>query len=162
MSEDSDDYDEDDDSSLSDESVRGVQIQGCGLQEINGFFRRVGDHDECPRFSRVTEFRGREEVFSLFRCRLTDNTRRWYISIVPKNIQPGTNKDTDFYLATATGDQSELPDSDTWMTAKENGTDPAPKVIYKCDHISDSGEDPIDQSEQISGEHHQHTADTVE
>merc|ERR1712008_367456 len=103
-----------------------------------------------------------DETFSLFRCRLSDNTRRWYISIVPKNIQPGTNKDSDFYYGAATGDQSELPDTVMWVTAKENGKDPAPNVTYKCDPISDSGEDPIDQGDRSSGEDHQHVVEAVE
>lgn len=67
---------EDNDSRFSDDSVAGgIQVEGCGLSEINGYFRRVGFHDECPKFCKMTTFRGREEVFSLFRCRLTDNTR---------------------------------------------------------------------------------------
>merc|ERR1712045_1084254 len=102
-----------------------------------------GVFDNVARYSMTGVWQDREETFSLFRCRLSDNTRRWYISIVPKNIQPGTNKDTDFYLATATGDQSELPDNVNWTTAKEHGIEPAPTVTYKSDHISDSGEDPI-------------------
>jgi len=67
---------EDNDSRFSDDSVAGgIQVEGCGLSEINGYFRRVGFHDDCPKFCKMTTFRGREEVFSLFRCRLTDNTR---------------------------------------------------------------------------------------
>jgi len=63
-------------------------------------------------------------------------------------------------LANATGDQSELPDNHNWMTAKEHGIDPPPTVTFKCDPISDSGDDPIDQDERISGEGH-HNVDTV-
>jgi len=139
-----------------------IIVSGAGLASVNGTYNCNGVFDTVPRYSKTGIWNGRNETFSLFRCRLSDQTKRWYISIVPKNIQPGTNKDTDFYLATATGDQSELPDSDMWMTAKENGIDPSPTVTYKCDSISDCGEDPIDQSERISGEDHQHTVDTVE
>jgi len=159
---DSDDEDEESRYEAGDSYSSGkIIVSGAGLVTVNGVYNYNGAFDTVARYSKSGIWKNREETFSLFRCRLSDNTKRWYISIVPKNIQPGTNKDTDFYLATATGDQSELPDSVTWMTAKE-GTEPAPAVTYKCDPISDSGEDPIDQTEQISGEDHQHTADTVE
>ena len=59
----------------SDSDHEGIQVEGCGLSEINGYFRRVGLHDDCLIFSKVTSFRGREVVFYLLRCRLTDNTR---------------------------------------------------------------------------------------
>jgi len=59
----------------SDSDHEGIQIEGCGLSEINGYFRRVGLHDDCLMFCKVTSFRGREVVFNLLRCRLTDNTR---------------------------------------------------------------------------------------
>ena len=53
----------------------GIEVEGCGLSEINGYFRRIGSHDDCPRFCKRAFFRGRDEVFSLFRCRLNDSTR---------------------------------------------------------------------------------------
>ena len=160
---DSDDEDEDSRYEAGDSYSSGkIIVSGAGLTSVNGIYNYNGIFDAVPRYAKTGIWNGREETFSLFRCRLSDNTKRWYISIVPKTIQPGTNKDTDFYLATATGDQSELPDSEMWMVAKENGIEPAPTLTYKCDPISDSGEDPIEQSERTSGEDHQHTVDTVE
>jgi len=160
---DSDDEDEDSRYEAGDSYSNGkIIVSGAGLTSVNGIYNYSGVFDTVAKYSKTGIWNGCDETFSLFRCRLSDHTRRWYISIVPKNIQPGTNKDTDFYLATATGDQSELPDTVMWMTAKENGIDPAPTVTYKCDPISDSGEDPIDQSDRRSREDHQNVVETVE
>ncbi|EJK72523.1 hypothetical protein THAOC_05939 [Thalassiosira oceanica] len=122
---------EDNDSRFSDDSVAGgIQVEGCGLSEINGYFRRVGFHDDCPKFCKMTTFRGREEVFSLFRCRLTDNTRRWYISIVPMNSQPGTTKDVDFYAAPALS-HDDYPPAKSWMSVPHGGgIDPPPTLTF--------------------------------
>jgi len=159
------DSDDDDDSRFetgeSYSTTGKIAVSGAGLDAINGIYNYSGVFDNVARYSKIGIWQDHEETFSLFRCRLSDHTKRWYISIVPKNIQPGTNKDTDFYLAAATGDQSELPDNHNWVTAKENGIDPPPTVTFKCDPISDSGEDPIDQGGRLSGEDH-HNTETVE
>eukprot|EP00555_Chaetoceros_dichaeta_P011217 CAMPEP_0198254256 /NCGR_PEP_ID=MMETSP1447-20131203/4584_1 /TAXON_ID=420782 /ORGANISM="Chaetoceros dichaeta, Strain CCMP1751" /LENGTH=173 /DNA_ID=CAMNT_0043940231 /DNA_START=678 /DNA_END=1199 /DNA_ORIENTATION=+ len=107
------------------QSQENIIVSGAGLITVNGVYNYDGIFDTAAKYSKRGMWKNREVTFSLFRCLLSDNTKRWYISIVPSDIQPGTNKDTDFYLATSTGDQSELPDSVMWMTAKE-GKEPAP------------------------------------
>ena len=52
---------------------------------------------DVAKYCKIGMWNNENINFSLFRCKLSDETRRWYISIVPKNIQPGTNKDVDFY-----------------------------------------------------------------
>lgn len=83
-SDDDDDYDDDDDSRF-EQSVNEVHVQGCGIRDINGLYKRCGHCDEVPKYSKTGLWEGREEDFMLFRCKLSDNTRRWYISIVPGN-----------------------------------------------------------------------------
>lgn len=85
------DYDEDDDDDYEDDSRRldpmfdEVSVEGCGIQDINGVYVRSGHCDEVPRYSKQGKWDGKEVDFMLFRCKLSDNTRRWYISIVPDN-----------------------------------------------------------------------------
>jgi len=69
-----------------------------------------------------------EQKFGLFRCRLSDNSKRWYISIVPKNNNPGTSKDIDFYFQVATGEATELPGMSHWALARGPEVDPSPTL----------------------------------
>lgn len=125
------DIDDDDSRSDDDESVRVMIVEGCGVPEINGLYTKRGTFDGVPKYSRATRYHGKEEEFSLFRCKLTDNTRRWYISIVPMSAHPGTTKDIDFYAAVPfpSGENSHLPPKSKWMSIPNSGGIlPAPSV----------------------------------
>merc|ERR1711983_285076 len=126
----------------------GMLVRGCGVPEINGIYRRAGNFDEVPKYSRTTRYNGRDEEFSLFRCRLTDNTRRWYISIVPLGSHPGTTKDIDFYavVPSPNGADGRLPPRSGWMCIPNSGgINPAPEVspriVYEEGDGGDADED---------------------
>ncbi len=75
-----DDSDFDDDSRSYDENAYDpilyhIDVQGSGVPEINGLYKRTGSFDGVAKYSRHALYKGREEEFSLFRCKLTDNTR---------------------------------------------------------------------------------------
>lgn len=72
-----DDSDIDDEDSRSDdeESHREIVVEGCGVPEINGIYVQAGVFDGVPKYTQVVRYNGRDEEFSLFRCKLTDNTR---------------------------------------------------------------------------------------
>ena len=57
---------------------KAVVVQGCGVSEINGIYEESGKYDSVPKYIRTTRYKGRNEKFTLFRCRLTDNSR-WVI-----------------------------------------------------------------------------------
>ena len=80
-------------------AIKEMTVEGAGLREINGTYRRCGQHDGVSKYVRPSRYNGRSVDFMLFRCKLTDGTRRWYISIVPENTHPGTTQDIDFYAA---------------------------------------------------------------
>ena len=73
----------DDDSGIDDDSrsddddnlVENVVVQGCGVPEANGEYSCDGSHDKVAKYCKRSMYRGRVEMFSLYRCRLTDNTR---------------------------------------------------------------------------------------
>jgi hypothetical protein len=73
--EDESDLDDDSRSDEDEEPIREIVVQGCGVPEINGIFARAGSFDGVSKYTRHTQYQGREEEFSLFRCKLTDNTR---------------------------------------------------------------------------------------
>jgi ubiquitin carboxyl-terminal hydrolase 9/24 len=137
--EDESDIDEDSRSDEDEEPVREIIVKGCGVPEINGIFTRAGSYDGVSKYTKHTHYRGKEEEFSLFRCKLTDNTRRWYISIVPMNAHPGTTKDIDFYAAVPSphGEDGSLPPRTNWMCIPNSGgIMPAPEVYPGVPRIS--------------------------
>ena len=69
------DIDDDDSRSDDEDSVREVVVKGSGVAEINGIYSRAGAFDNVPKYTKTVHYNGRDEEFSLFRCRLTDNTR---------------------------------------------------------------------------------------
>ena len=133
-----------------------IVVSGASQISVNGIYNYNGVYDTVASFSKAGSWKGHEETFLLFCCRLSDETDRWYISIAPIDINPGTSKNTDLYYTTATGDLSKLPDSDKWMNVVENGIEPSQTVTvtYECDPISDSDQDLFDQR--------QHTVDDVQ
>ena len=58
-----------------DDLVHDVVVDGCGVPEVNGVFRRDGSSDGVPKYTRRNRYRGREEEFSLYRCTINDSTR---------------------------------------------------------------------------------------
>jgi len=142
INESDDDDDDDDDSGYDNPDVYdcgSVLVQNAGCKEVNGLYTCHGICDGVSRYVKDGVWKNNEEIFSLFRCRLSDNTKKWYISIVPKNIQPGTSKDIDFYLAPASGEPNEIPSDNKWLTCKENGIDPSPTVTWKSELHPDNG-----------------------
>ena len=114
---------EDDIDDLSDDGMPSEMIvDGCGVAEINGVYKKKGIVDDCPKYVHTARYRGRDEEFHLFRCKLTDNTRRWYISIVPPGAHPGTTKDIDFYAAVPSKAGDVFPPEKNWMCIP-NGSD---------------------------------------
>jgi len=134
---------EDDDSRFEQDSaldVGRVIVQNAGVKVVNGVYTRDGTFDNLAKYCKIGMWNNEDITFSLFRCKLSDETRRWYISIVPKNIQPGTNKDVDFYSAPMENEHYDTPPENSWSTAKGEGIDPPPMVI-NADHAPNSDED---------------------
>ena len=132
------DIDSDDDDSAFDESLVEMMVEGAGLREINGTYVRVGQNDGVSKFMRTSRYNGRSVDFMMFRCKLTDGTRRWYISIVPENAHPGTTQDIDFYVAHSQQPSMDtnIPPRDGWMAIPSNGGGgPAPQVYPKESNV---------------------------
>eukprot|EP00985_Skeletonema_marinoi_P010260 scaffold4834_cov179-Skeletonema_marinoi.AAC.5 len=116
--------------------VKEMTVEGAGLREINGTYSRTGQNDYVSKFMNTSRYNGRSVEIMLFRCKLTDETRRWYISIVPENTHPGTRQDIDFYAVNPSQQHSVLdpniPPRDGWMAIPSSGgVSPAPQVYPK-------------------------------
>lgn len=141
--------DEDDDSRFEamdsyNTSPNGVlQVQGAGITQVNGIYTQSSTWDNVALYTKEGIWEGANEVFSLFRCRLSDNSKRWYISIIPRNNNPGTSKDIDFYMSSADGALREVPHNYMWLSARGKDSDPPPSVVWKQEiGLSDNEEDP--------------------
>ena len=135
---DSEDDDDDDDSRMYDDVQRyrdeKVIVQGAGLDVINGLYVRDGFFEGAGKYAKKGIWKGVEETFSLFRCNVSNNTKHWYISIVPVGVQPGTNTDIDFYSAPVSTQAADYPPGQGWTKANE-GVPPSPVVEIKDDEV---------------------------
>lgn len=116
-----------------------VVVKGAGVPAVNGVYNYSEACDSVGKYMKEGVWKGQKHVFSMFRCQLSDHTRRWYISIVPQNHVPGTNKDIDFYSAPAVNNERETP-PERWQLAKE-GLEPLPICIWKLYHDEDGEDD---------------------
>jgi hypothetical protein len=126
--------DEDDDPRLGgdrmmeDPEEEFVTISGAGFPETNGLYQRTVEIcDGLPVYRRQGTWRGRPCSYCLFRCRLSNGEKKWYISYVPQGVKPGTNKDVDFYSADPTSISDDFPPASGWGKVNE-GVDPAPTL----------------------------------
>jgi ubiquitin carboxyl-terminal hydrolase 9/24 len=107
-----------------------ILVEGAGHPAVNGMYARDGYFERACKYSRQGEYNGEACLFSLFQCNVSNNTKHWYISIVPGNGQPGTSADVDFYSAPVTDTCSELPPMGGWTKSNE-GRDPSPALSFK-------------------------------
>jgi ubiquitin carboxyl-terminal hydrolase 9/24 len=145
------DDDDDDDSRFEDRYTSGshgvVLVEGAGISQVNGVYTCTGTWDNVDLFTKSDIWEGFNQTFSLFRCRLSDNTKRWYISIVPKSNNPGTSFDIDFYYQVATGNAREVPGMLNWVSARGSEADPPPIVKYQSDVVP-SDHDSVEECDQ--------------
>jgi len=77
-----------------------VMVSGASNVEMNGTYRREGFNDFVFKYvkdSSPVEYPGGQ--FIIYRCQLSNNDRRWYMSFVKTGSSPGTTQDVDFYSA---------------------------------------------------------------
>ena len=137
--EDEPDLDKNSSSDEEDDLIHEMIVQNSGTPEINGTYIRSGSHDGVSKFTKRCFYGDKDEEFSLFRCKLTDNTKRWYISIV-SNSHPGTTKDIDFYAAAVVpGENGNRPPLLNWQLAlNSKGKSPTPEVYPKTNEDDES------------------------
>ena len=107
-----------------------VTISGAGVEEVSGIYEVSGEWDGVGKYSKSCFWKGKHVDFLLFRCRLMNNTKRWFISVVPMNSNPGTNLDTDFYSSPMVQDFADIPPEGGWCIC-QSGVAPPPSL--ECD-----------------------------
>ena len=105
-------------------------VEQAGNEIVNGIYKRDGYHEGAIKFSKTGRYNGEPAAFSLYKCRVSNNTKHWYISLVPPDCVPGTSYDTDFYCAPEATDRHDLPPLGGWAKSNE-GVDPLPYVRFR-------------------------------
>lgn len=149
--------DEDDESRLEEmelyhDGPPRVIVSGAGNPAVNGVYTKDGYFERAYKFSKVGEYNGKNAIYALFQCNVSNNTKHWYISIIPPKGQPGTSADVDFYSAPVTNDSQEIPPFTGWTKSNE-GKDPPPVISFKETSIGDAAPTsiPADENPNIDG-----------
>jgi len=106
-----------------------IKIEDAGMEQINGTYHQDGYFENACKYSKNGVWKGATYRFFIFQCNVSNNTRHWYISIVPTGGNPGTSSDIDFYTAPAGLEPSQIPPLRGWVKAQE-GEEPLPNLTY--------------------------------
>jgi len=130
---------EDDDDGSYDEmemqdAPASIVVEGAGHPAVCGDYQRSGTWERAYKYSKNGEHDGRHVQFSIFQCNVSNNTKHWYISIVPTHGNPGTSSDIDFYSAPVTDHCRYLPPQQGWTKSNE-GKEPSPMLVFRTDGV---------------------------
>jgi ubiquitin carboxyl-terminal hydrolase 9/24 len=115
-----------------------VVIEGAGTAAVNGVYTRAGVFENAIQYAMEGIWNGNRYKFYIFLCSVSNNTRHWYISIVPSS-NPGTNADIDFYTAPCSEKCTVAPPKDGWTKTTE-GLDPPPRLLYRNEQDEEGSE----------------------
>ena len=107
-----------------------IIVEGCGTPGVNGTYHQDGYFGNACKYAKEGVWNGASQKFNIFQCNVSNNTRHWYISIVPVRGSPGTSADIDFYTAPLTPECQKIPPASGWAKAQE-GTHPAPRLSFR-------------------------------
>lgn len=65
--------------------VTTVIVSGCGIPAANGVYKQCGFCDDVPKYIKNAEKNGPHVAFMIYRCKVGEESRTWYLSIVAPN-----------------------------------------------------------------------------
>mmetsp|Transcript_43869 Transcript_43869/g.105841 ORF Transcript_43869/g.105841 Transcript_43869/m.105841 type:complete len:3072 (+) Transcript_43869:108-9323(+) len=135
-SEDDDDEGSYDEMEMQD-APNSILVENAGNPAVCGVYSKHGSWERAYKYSKQGEYDGRVVQFSIFQCNVSNNTKHWYISVVPTHGNPGTSSDIDFYSAPVTDSCRYLPPQEGWTKSNE-GKDPSPLLVFRSDGVQPS------------------------
>ena len=111
----------------SEKSPTRIVVEGAGNIAVNGEYVQDWYFERRPQYVKDGTWNGMRYKFFIFLCNVSNNTKHWYISVVPYGGNPGTSTDIDFYTAPMTEVSGYIPPKTGWAKAAE-GKDPAPTL----------------------------------
>jgi hypothetical protein len=107
-----------------------IIISGSGAWEVDGRYTFDRVLNGAGMFRKAVKYEGEEAEVLIYRCKMQNNSLRWFISIAADQ-EPGTDSDTDFYYSTAgVGPQDSndgRPPTTKW-TSIDRKYDPTPSL----------------------------------
>lgn len=116
-----------------------IFVQGAGNPAVDGAYSQDGFFSNACRYTKHGRWNETDYKFYIFQCPVSNNTRHWYISIVPYGGNPGTSSDIDFYTAPVQEECLRIPPKSGWVKANE-GTDPSPVLVFRFAEEPDNGD----------------------
>jgi ubiquitin carboxyl-terminal hydrolase 9/24 len=114
-----------------------VVVQGAGNPAVDGTYSQDGFFESACRYVKDGYWGPQRTKFYIFLCNVSNNTKHWYISIVPYGSNPGTSSDIDFYTAPMTETSRHLPPQTGWVKTSE-GKDPVPTLDWRVTYESEN------------------------
>lgn len=108
------------------EEEHSYVVEGAGFDDVNGIYKSTSlVHDNCLTYTCVKG----EIEYTLFRCCMPSDARRWYISFSPNKSLLGTMSDVDYYFVQCRL-EDEVPPEEGWKLWPKNpkAAAPAPSV----------------------------------
>ena len=68
--------------------VTTVIVSGCSIPAANGVYKQCGFCDDVPKYIKNAKKNGPHVAFMIYRCKVGEESRTWYISIVAPNSKP--------------------------------------------------------------------------
>jgi hypothetical protein len=78
-----------------------VVVSAAGAWQVDGLYTFHKVLNGAGVYRKTTKYDEELVDVWIYRCRMQNNSLRWFISIAPDNRDPGTDADTDFYYSTA-------------------------------------------------------------
>jgi ubiquitin carboxyl-terminal hydrolase 9/24 len=121
-----------------------IIVEGAGNPAVNGVYVQDGYFEQACRFVKDGLWNKKQRKFYILQCHVSNNTKHWYISIVPSGASAGTSSDIDFYTAPLSDEDRHIPPAKEWTISTE-GRSPPPELVFRTKHVgvSDSPERPF-------------------
>lgn len=105
-----------------------IVVSGGGAWEVDGTYTFHKVLNGAGMFRKTTRYDDEFVEVFIYRCRMQNDSWRWFISIAPDDRDPGTESDTDFYWSVGTNEIDGLPPTTRW-TAIDHKYDPIPTLM---------------------------------
>lgn len=109
-------------------------VEGCGVDGINGTYRKCGFCYDAPMYSKLGVWKGVDTVFKIHRYKIESKSKfksntawAWAISTVSEDMNTGATEYSMLYSNYADSSSKLLP-GDNWRLLRK-GVYPPPKIV---------------------------------
>jgi ubiquitin carboxyl-terminal hydrolase 9/24 len=111
-----------------------IVVEGAGNPAVNGVYNQDGYFERACRYVKEGTWNKKTRKFYILQCHVSNNTKHWYISIVPNGGSAGTSSDIDFYTAPLSDEEGHIPPGKEWTISTE-GRNPPPTLLFRPKNV---------------------------